>query len=137
MAIMHRFHAEKAYTTAVTLRFTADLLSRHADYPIGGMAPVLAKNLRELRVYLEDFGLHFSLIHLDRIISILSSNIKTDSSNIAEQINDLHQRIYDELSSTYCIRLAKEQAIYSLRLSRYSPRLSRYSVRLSRYSVRL
>jgi len=50
LAIMHRFHAEKAYTTAVTLRFTADLLSRHADYPIGGMAPVLAKNLRELRV---------------------------------------------------------------------------------------
>ncbi len=50
MAIMHRFHAEKAYTTAVTLRFTADLRSRHADYPIGGMAPVLAKNLRELRV---------------------------------------------------------------------------------------
>ena len=110
MAIMHRFHAEKADPTAVTLRFTADLLSRHADYPIGGMAPVLAKNLRELRVYLEDFGLHFSLIHLDRIISILSGNIKTDSGNIAEQINDLHQRIYDELSSTYCIRLAKEQA---------------------------
>jgi hypothetical protein len=53
----------------------------------------------------------------------LSDNIKTDSGNIAEQINDLHQRIYDELSSTYCIRLAKQQAIYSLCLSRYSVRL--------------
>jgi hypothetical protein len=72
---------------------------------------------------LEDFGLHFSLIHLDRIISILSDNIKTDSGDIAEQINDLRQRNYDELSSTYCIRLAKEQAIYSLYLSRYSVRL--------------
>jgi len=93
LAIMHRFHPDKVYTTSVTLRFTADLLSQHPDYPIGGMAPGLTRNLRELSVYLEDFGLHFSLIHLDRIISILSGNIKTDSGNIAEQINDLHQRI--------------------------------------------